>query len=435
MEKEKSCLPFWKTLIGITCSAFAFSMSLSMLVFGPPIIIHIEIQKDYYSHPIQSMKVLRSSFNSSYSNITIESPLCFKGSTCKSKTKYLLYNEKIDLTPIEFSYYNATYESLLKSSVKKGQQCPTDYKQCGILDTLDNIMCVSKDAPCPINLIIMDKNEIPPKEYTDKYRFTSIRLNSLYIHFTNEAIDNQILAKFVYYGADSLETFPYERNEFDDFDSIKYEECDITQLNSIFFTKYSMITQEYSYRPYIGTKPQCLPSDFYIENFYKTLSNRTYQHIIFFILSLSLFIEITIGVCFDYDDFIEEPTKEKNRNFIICFIVFAIICIPALIYNILSVIDNFNLEMKDNCYDEDTNKMIKLLYKDIELFNFIFGIVSLGSLIILLLFFIFCAIFIIRTANRKMLEIERDRQEQLMNIPPTKQKTPNSSIPLYPINN
>ena len=151
MEKEKSCLPFWKTLSGSICSVIVFSMSVAMLILEPPIINQIEIQKDYFSQPIQSMKVSRLSFNSSYSNITIESPLCFKGSTCKSKTKYLRYDEQIYLTPIEFSYYNATYESLLKSSVLKGQQCPTDYKQCGVLDTLDNIMCVSKDVSCPIN--------------------------------------------------------------------------------------------------------------------------------------------------------------------------------------------------------------------------------------------------------------------------------------------
>ena len=262
MEKEKSCLPFWKTLSGSICSVIVFSMSVAMLILEPPIINQIEIQKDYFSQPIQSMKVSRLSFNSSYSNITIESPLCFKGSTCKSKTKYLRYDEQIYLTPIEFSYYNATYESLLKSSVLKGQQYPTDYKQCGVLDTLDNIMCVRKDVLCPINIIVMDKNEKPPKEYTDKYTFISIRLNSLYIHYTNEAIDNKILVKFVYYGADSLETFPYVGSEFDNFNSIKFEDCEIKNLNSSFFTKYSIITKEYSYRPYIGTKPQCLPSSF-----------------------------------------------------------------------------------------------------------------------------------------------------------------------------
>ena len=146
-----SSIPLTKTISGIICSTIAFSVAIVMLILEPPIIIQIEIQKDYFSQPIQSMKVSRLSFNSSYSNITIESPLCFKGSSCKSKTKSLLYDEQIYFTPIEWSYYNATYESLLQSSVKKGEQCPPDYKQCGVLDTLDNIMCVSKDVSCPIN--------------------------------------------------------------------------------------------------------------------------------------------------------------------------------------------------------------------------------------------------------------------------------------------
>ena len=144
-------------------------------------------------------------------------------------------------------------------------------------------------------------------------------------------------------------------------------------------------------------------------------------------------IDIIIGILYDNDDFIEEPTKEKNRKFIICFIVFVIIWIPTVIYNILALIANHYLEIKETCFDDDTNKMIELL-QDIQVMNFIIVIACLGSLIIPPFVLIVCAILIIRTAIRRMREMERDRQETLMNITPNNQKTPNSSIPLYPIN-
>ena len=41
-------------------------------------------------------------------------------------------------------------------------------------------------------------------------------------------------------------------------------------------------------------------------------------------------IDIIIGILYDNDDFIEEPTKGKNRKFIICFTI--VISVGALLY-------------------------------------------------------------------------------------------------------
>ena len=51
--------------------------------------------------------------------------------------------------------YRKNYESLLKHS---GEQCEENYKKCGILDTLGNIMCIPENDECPINEVIVDLN-------------------------------------------------------------------------------------------------------------------------------------------------------------------------------------------------------------------------------------------------------------------------------------
>ena len=51
--------------------------------------------------------------------------------------------------------YNKTYEYLLKHS---GEKCEENFKKCGILDTLGNIICIPKEDECPINDLIIDKN-------------------------------------------------------------------------------------------------------------------------------------------------------------------------------------------------------------------------------------------------------------------------------------
>ena len=116
------------------------------------------------------------------------------------------YCEKIPATPsvnitlwknkqfkikVDDSYYS--YGNLFNNSVPSNEECPSDKKQCGILDTMNNKMCIDKDKECPINMIIHSNTR--PTEY--HYKFNNISLNDeSYLFFTNEAIDNYIVAHF-----------------------------------------------------------------------------------------------------------------------------------------------------------------------------------------------------------------------------------------------
>ena len=110
----------------------------------------MEIQKDYHSHPILSISpFLSSSSNSqcpSQSFLLLEQEHSFyKTKKCKKAKRSLVEKTNIDRTFVEFDYMNETYQSLLEKAVSKGEKCPEGYKQCGILDSLNNIMCIEED--------------------------------------------------------------------------------------------------------------------------------------------------------------------------------------------------------------------------------------------------------------------------------------------------
>ena len=69
----------------------------------------------------------------------------------KSFTLQLFNNFTSDgeILGLETNYY-------LLLNLTTNKSCPKNYRNCGILDTLGNILCVDKFFPCPINKIIVD---------------------------------------------------------------------------------------------------------------------------------------------------------------------------------------------------------------------------------------------------------------------------------------
>ena len=57
------------------------------------------------------------------------------------------------------------YDYLLNHSTKTN--CEINFKQCGILDTYGNIMCIQENESCPINEIIIDLED-KYEEYLNK---------------------------------------------------------------------------------------------------------------------------------------------------------------------------------------------------------------------------------------------------------------------------
>ena len=91
--------------------------------------------------------------------------------------------------------YKENYESLLKHSYKNCEE--KNYKKCGILDTLGNIMCIPENDECPINDLVIDerskKDEYINKNY--KVGYLNNLTQNYYIYYRNDQIDKEIIAK------------------------------------------------------------------------------------------------------------------------------------------------------------------------------------------------------------------------------------------------
>ena len=85
------------------------------------------------------------------------------------------------------------YEYYLNNSVEYNSECNIGFKKCGILDTNNRILCIEENNDCPINKILINSNELPPFDYN--YKTLNLN-NNKYLHYTNEAIDNEIIVNF-----------------------------------------------------------------------------------------------------------------------------------------------------------------------------------------------------------------------------------------------
>jgi hypothetical protein len=86
-----------------------------------------------------------------------------------------------------------TYDDYSKNAADKNKGCLSGYKQCGVLDSLGNLLCEESSKECPVNKIIVQSiNKEAPKDY----KYTKIELDSnMILYSTNEAVDQQIVSE------------------------------------------------------------------------------------------------------------------------------------------------------------------------------------------------------------------------------------------------
>ena len=87
------------------------------------------------------------------------------------------------------------YEKLLENSVKEGEECPPDYKKCGKLDYMNNILCYPANQDCPINDLFIDQNS---ETLSSEYNYQTIPLDyGYYLHYTNKEIDKHVVRSII----------------------------------------------------------------------------------------------------------------------------------------------------------------------------------------------------------------------------------------------
>ena len=133
-----------------------------------------------------------------------------------------------------------SYYTLLEKTDKKG--CTSGYKSCGILDSTNHKMCVPELDSCPINKIIIDKNEKGPQ---DGFTYSNLPFGDGYhLHYTNENINGNIVVSFKATEgnvcSDPLKIdFTSSRYAFDRYYSS--EGCNTKDTRFIYDTRYSKI--------------------------------------------------------------------------------------------------------------------------------------------------------------------------------------------------
>ena len=244
--------------------------------------------------------------------------------------------------PNDDNYYKLI--NLLNLSVSFNEECPSNLKQCGLLDTMDHRMCIDKDKECPINLMIRKKTNEPPVEYP--YEFQNISLNdSSYLFYTNEATDNHIVATFTITDGKIL-NYLDEENKF----------------------KYTLLY----YRTFIGFDKDCL-SKYYnhpkrtdYEYYIQSEKDTVYQsgYVLNIVLSAIYFL---IAFHFSYS---YKKDKLRGERFLECFFysVFIITVIMgyfAFLFTYLFTFDELSniIEYPTCTNDSQINYMIDKMYQ------------------------------------------------------------------------
>ena len=83
------------------------------------------------------------------------------------------------------------YLNYLKDSTFNS--CKINYKQCGIINNLNQKLCIPQNEECPLNYFKIDKN----KEIKEEFEIITKPLsNGKYIHYSNKNINSSIIVLF-----------------------------------------------------------------------------------------------------------------------------------------------------------------------------------------------------------------------------------------------
>lgn len=267
-----------------------------------------------------------------------------------------LYNQKS----------NVNYMSLLDSySVPSGQQCKEGYHQCGILDTLGNILCLESGQPCPINDIIMTHTNSVPDSFKNYTNYNMIQFDEKsFLYFTNEAVDKPVVVDFVLNKGYPCIYDNMEECEEKDKDP-RLILLDEMPLSSLYFTnQLDLVDDDFRtladltgniklfYREYIGYDTECMKDNKKFWEKSKLFEN--YQGVIIVMLSFNIliFVEIILPLISylrfkDKDDF-----DYSSRG--ISIVVWLVVGL-----SLLSFLYSVCLKGIEGCSDQYTDKLVK----------------------------------------------------------------------------
>ena len=134
---------------------------------------------------------------------TVENPQCreYDGKYC------VLINgvKEFNLTfwrNTTFISQNSTYHNyltLLKQAKPQNVECDKGYKQCGILDSFNQKLCLLENETCPLNQIELSNSSTPSDIFTNKdaVNTTLLNDNKTYLHTSNAEINSLVIIEII----------------------------------------------------------------------------------------------------------------------------------------------------------------------------------------------------------------------------------------------
>ena len=94
---------------------------------------------------------------------------------------------------------NYNYFTLLKQAKPYGVKCDEGYKQCGVLDSFNQTLCLLENETCPLNQIELSNSETPSDKFTNKdaVNTTLLNDNETYLHTSNAEINSPVMIDII----------------------------------------------------------------------------------------------------------------------------------------------------------------------------------------------------------------------------------------------
>ncbi len=153
-----------------------------------------------------------------------------------TKKKYKILSKRQNIKKI-YNYYFCysnyeTYGSLLeKNIIKNNESCPNHFKDCGIIDTLNQKLCLNELMECPLtDLIILDYNDLNYNFYNNSNNYIKYNKGNKTIFISNKNNSEGIIGNLIL--SDNIPCIDENEKNWKSFD--KYEipskECK-TEIN------------------------------------------------------------------------------------------------------------------------------------------------------------------------------------------------------------
>ena len=141
------------------------------------------------------------------------------------------------------------FDYVNKYSVSSGNNCPTNFKKCGILDSAERILCLPTDEDCPLNGFGISDSSSDSNYNSDEYQKKEVEDSTdgtkYYLYYTNNNVNGKIITEFkLSAGApcaksSELNWYEYYKNEV-----IKEYGCDSIVDNRKYSNRYFQVSDK-----------------------------------------------------------------------------------------------------------------------------------------------------------------------------------------------